>query len=225
MKLSEQTIEILKNYATLNQSLMFRKGSVLTTITPTSTVYASSRVVESFPFDFGIYDLNRLLSKLSLYRDCELAFDKDRLIIKSADGRRTDYIKYSSPKIMILPPSDKTVTLDDPDHEFELSQEDLLWQRKSAGISNSPYIVFRGDGKHIYIQSNDPDDDSSDMSSTKIGKTDKTFSFVIKLENWKMLDGSYRVKLRGGKRGLSKFEHKDKPIEYFIAVESALSNL
>lgn len=219
MKLSEQTIEILKNYATLNQSLQFRKGSELTTITPTSTVFAKSRVVESFPFDFAIYDLNKLLSKLSLYRDCELEFEPDRIVLKSADGRRTDYIKYSSPKIMVVPP-DKKIALDDPEHEFELSNEDLTWQRKSAGISNSPYIIFRGDGKKIYIQSNDVTNDSSDMSSTEIAKTNKSFVYVIKLENWKMLDGSYRVKLRPK---LSKFEHTDKPIEYFIAVESGLS--
>ena len=222
MKLSEQTIEILKNFATLNQSLMFRKGSELTTITPTSTVYAQTRVVESFPSDCAIYDLNKLLAKLSLYRDSELEFGSDRITFKSPDGRRNDYIKYSSPKVMILPPTDKKLdNIDDPEHEFELTQEDMLWQRKSAGISGSPFMIFRGDGKKIYIQSTDPKDDSTDLSSTEIGKTNATFIYVIKIENWKMLDGSYRVKL---KKGLVKLEHKDKPVVYYLAVEKTLSS-
>lgn len=221
MKLSESTLEILKNYATLNQSLMFRKGSVLTTITPTKTVLAKARVVESFPSDFAIYDLNKLLSKISLYKDCDLEFKDDRVVFKSADGRRSDYIKYSSPKVMTLPP-DKTLALDNPEHEFELSQDDLQWQRKSAGISGSQHMVFRGDGKKVYLQSTDMKDDSSDLSSTEIGTTKDKFTYVIKLENWKMLDGSYAVSLA---KGLSKFVNKDKSVEYYVAVESALSEV
>lgn len=218
MKLSEQTIEILKNYATLNPALQFRKGSVLTTITPTKTVLAISRVVESFPFDFIIGDLNKFLSKLTLYKDAELEFETNRVIIKSPDGRRTDSINFVSPKVVTLPP-DKKLSIT-PEHEFELSQEDLQWQRKSAGISGSVHMIIRGDGKKVYLQSTDMKDDSSDLSSTEIGTTADTFRYVIKLENWKILDGSYRIKLS---KGLSKFEHKDKSVEYYVAVESALS--
>lgn len=218
MKLSELTIEILKNFATLNQGLRFRKGSELTTITPGKTVLANARVVESFPSDFALYDLNKFLAKLSLYKDCELEFKSDRILFKSADGRRNDYIKLSSDKVVAVP--DKKLTIDSPEHEFDLSQEDLNWQRRSAGISGSEHMIFRGDGKKIYLQSTSMKDDSSDMSSTEIGKTNKTFAYVIRLEHWKMLDGNYTVKLV---KGLSKFENKDKPVEYYIAVESALS--
>jgi hypothetical protein len=220
MKLSELTIEILKNFATLNQSLQFRKGSELATITTGKTILATARVVESFPFDFAIYDLNKLLAKLSLYRDAEIEFEQDRVVIKSGDGRRTDYIIYSSPKVITAPP-DKKLTLDDPEYEFELTAEDLLWQRKSAGISGSPYMVFHGDGKQVFIRSTDVKDGSSDLSSTVIGKTKGKFTYVIKIENWKFLDGAYRVKL---KKGLSKFEHTEKPVEYYVAIEDSLSS-
>jgi hypothetical protein len=220
MKLSELTLEILKNFATLNQTMMFRKGSELATITTGKTILANARVVESFPSDFGIYDLNKLLAKLSLYKDAELEFEPNRLVIKSTDRRRKDYITFSSPKIITAIPPDKKLSMDHPEHEFELSAEDLLWQRKSAGISGSPFMIFRGDRARIYIQSNDPKDDASDMSSTEIGKTDKEFVYVIKVENWKMLDGNYRVKLC---KGLTKFEHTEKPVEYYVAAEKDLS--
>jgi len=220
MKLSENTVEILKNFATINQSIQIRAGSELTTITPTKTVLASAKVVESFPSEFCLYDLNRLLAKISLYKDCELGFDSDKLTFKSADGKRSDYIKYSSPKVITAIIPDKKLSMDKPEHEFTLSSEDLLWQRKSAGISASPHMIFRGDGKKIYIQSHDEKDDSSDMSSTEIAPTKSKFVYVLKVENWKMLDGNYGVKLT---KGLAKFEHTEKPIEYYVAVESALS--
>jgi hypothetical protein len=220
MKLSELTIEILKNFATLNQGMQFRAGNELTTITIGKSILAKARVVESFPFDFAIFDLNKLLAKLSLYKDCELEFEPDRVLFKSSDGRRNDYIKFSSPKVIAAPDLTKKIALDDPEHEFDLSAEDLLWQRKSAGISNSPYMIFHGDGKKVYIRCTDVKDDSSDLSSTEIGKTKSKFDYVIKTEYWKLLDGGYRVKL---KKGLAKFEHSEKPIEYYIAIEDNLS--
>ena len=220
MKLSELTVEILKNFATLNQSLQFRKGSELATITTGKTILANARVVESFPFDFAIYDLTKLLAKLSLYKDAEIEFEQDRVVFKSGDKRRSDYIIYSSPKVITSIPPDKKLTCDDPEVEFELTAEDLLWQRKSAGISASPFMIFHGDGKEISIRSTDVKDASSDLSSTVIGKTKKNFNYVIKIENWKFLDGSYRVKL---KKGMAMFEHTEKPVEYYVAIEDGLS--
>ena len=220
MKLSDNTIEILKNFSTINQGLVVKPGSVLKTITPSRTVLAIARVVENFPVSFALYDLNKFLAKLSLYRDCELEFETDRIVMKSSDGRRTDYIKYSSPEVVKGPP-DKELELPNPDYEFSLSLEDLIWQRKSAGVSGSENFVFRGDGENIYIQSNTIKDDSSDLSSTIIGKTNGVFSCVLQVANFKLLDGSYDVKI--SKQGLTKFEHDSKDIEYYVAVESGLS--
>lgn len=222
MKLSDETIEILKNYSTLNSSLLFRKGSVLTTITPQSSVLAIARVVESFPSDFAIYDIVKMLSKLTLYPNSELEFGPDRLIFKSTDGRRSDYIKYCSTKVIITPP-EKELVLDKPDYEFTLSAGDLAWQRKSAGISGSQHFVFEGDGKHILFKSTDVKDDSSDVSATIL--TDcggAKFRCVIKGDNFKMLDGNYLVKISKG--GLVKFENQDKPIVYYVAAEAGLSD-
>jgi hypothetical protein len=219
MKLSEATIEVLKNFSTLNQSLLFKKGSVLKTITPTSTVLGIAKIKEVFPLDFAIYDLNKFLAKLSLYKDCKLDFKEDRLVFKSDDGRRSDYTKYCSIKVIKSPP-DKELSLDNPEYQFVMSQEDLLWQRKSAGISGSQHLIFRGDGKKIYLQSTDMKDDSSDLSSTAVGETTGKFACVIKTEYLKIMDGSYRVKLSGD---FVKFENTERDLEYFVAVESALS--
>lgn len=222
MKLSEETIDILKNFSTINQSLLFKKGNTLSTISALKTVLATAVVSEQFPEEFAIHDLNKFLAKISLYKDCDLEFTSDKVRFVSADGKRSDYIKYCSPKVIVTPP-DKKLSVGTPDCSFTLSNDDLEWQRKSAGISGSPNFIFKSDGEKVYIVSTDVKDDSSDLSKTEIGEGDgeTKFEVVMKVENFKVIDGTYDVEI--SKRGLAKFTHKDLNIEYFIAIESAQS--
>jgi hypothetical protein len=216
MKLSEETVDILKNFSTINNGLLFKAGNVLSTVTQSMTVLAIANVQETFPREFAIYDLNRLLAKLSLYKDCELEFLEDRVKFISQDGKRTDSIRYCSPRVINSPP-DKKVTPGEFLSTFELSAFDLQWQRKSAGISGSKHFVFVGDGSNVLMISNDMEDDSSDVSTTQIGTTDKTFTVAIKADNFKIIDGDYTVNIA---RKSVKFEHKSKPLEYHIALDS-----
>lgn len=222
MKLSNETIEILKNFSTINQSLSFKKGKTLSTISSLKTVLAVAEVAETFPEEFAIYDLNKFLAKLSLYKGCDLEFDTDKVRFVSEDGKRSDYIKYCSTKVIVTPP-EKKLSVGTPDCSFDLSHDDLEWQRKSAGISGSPNFVFKSDGEKIYLVSTDLKDDSSDLSKTEIadGDGETKFEVVMKVENFKVIDGSYKVEI--SKRGLAKFTHKEKNIEYYIAIEAAQS--
>lgn len=220
MKLSADTIEILKNYSSINQSLLFRSGSTLSTISNVKTILSIAEVAETFPMDFTIYDLNKFLAKLSLYKDCDLNFENDRVVFVSGNKKRRDFIKYCSPKVIVTPP-EKRLVLDDPDCSFELTQGDLEWQRKSAGISGSPNFIFKSDGKVIKLVSTDIKDDSSDVSETEIGVSDKVFNVVMKVEYFKMIDGDYQVDI--AKKGLARFTHKTKKIVYYIAIESVQS--
>ena len=219
MKLSAETIEVLKNFSSINQSMLFKPGKSLSTISSLKTVFATASIAEKIPNEFALYDLNKMLAKISLHKDCELEFEEDRVIFKS--GRRSDYIKHCSPKVIVTPP-DKKLNIPSPDYSFDLSKEDLEWQRKSAAISGSPNFVFESDGEKIFLVSTDVKDDSSDRSETEIGEGDgRSFTIVMKVENFKMMDGSYSIEV--SKRGLSKFTNKDKDIEYFVAIEAAQS--
>lgn len=219
MKLSAETIEVLKNFSSINSSILFKAGSTLTTISSLKTVLASAKIAENIPSEFAIYDLNKMLAKINLHKDCDLRFGEDRVVFNS--GRRSDYIKHCSPKVIVTPP-DKKLSISNPDYSFDLSLEDLEWQRKSAAISGSPNFVFESDGEKIHLVSTDVKDDAADRSQTEIGDGDgRSFSIVMKVENFKMMDGNYTVEV--SKRGLSKFTHKDKDIEYFIAIEAAQS--
>ena len=221
MKLSEDTVHILKNFSTINQSLQFKTGNTLKTISPLKTIFVEATIGESLPKEFALYDLNKLLAKVSLYKDAELGFDDDKLTINTENKKKSDYIKYCSPKVIVTPP-EKAITFGTPDCSFSLSKEDLDWMRKSAGISGSPNFVFESDGTTINFIATDVKDDSADQSKIEIGTGDgKEFKVVMKVENFKLLDGSYDVAI--AKKGLAMFKHKDVAITYYIAIEAAAS--
>lgn len=221
MNISDDTIEILKNYSTINSSLLFKKGSVISTISPLKNVFAVAKIEESFPKDFAIFDLNKILVKMSLYKDFDLNFDEDRLVVESKDGNNRSEIKYCSPSVITTPP-DKKISVDEPDVEFSLPQNILELQLKNAGSSGSPNFVFKGEDGKVKMIATDVKDDSSDKNVSVIGKTDKNFSIVMKVENFKILPGSYDIEI--AKKGIAKFTHESKKIQYFIAIESASSS-
>ena len=219
MKLSEDTVNVLKNFSAINQSLQFKAGNVLKTISPLRTIFVEATVGENFPQEFAIYDLNKLLAKVSLYKEAELTFDADKLNISA--NKKSDYIKYCSPKVIVVPP-EKPISLGEPDCSFSLSQEDLDWMRKSAGISGSPNFVFESDGATVTFIATDVKDDAADQSKIEIAAGDgKVFRVVMKVENFKLMDGSYDVSI--AKKGLAQFKHKTVPIIYYIAIEAANS--
>ena len=221
MKLSDNTVNVLKNFSSINQSLQFKSGNVLRTISPLKTIFVEATVNENFPKEFALYDLNKLLAKVSLYKEAHLSFDDDKVNISTENKKKSDFIKYCSPKIIIVPP-EKAITLGDPDCTFIISQEDLEWMKRSAGISGSPNFVFESDGETIHFIATDVKDDSADVSKIEIGAGDGTkFRVVMKVENFKLMEGSYDVSI--AKKGLSCFKHKSVPVTYYVAIEAANS--
>ena len=222
MKLSDNTVQVLKNFSSINQSLQFKEGNTLKTISPLKTIFVEATVNESFPKEFALFDLNKLLAKVSLYKEAELGFEDDKLTINTENKKKSDYIKYCSPKVIVVPP-EKQINFGDPDCSFTLSQEDLDWMRKSAGISGSPNFIFESDGATINFIATDVADDSADQSKIEIGTSDGSkFRVVMKVENFKLLDGSYDVSI--AKKGLAQFKHKSIAITYYIAIEAANSS-
>lgn len=221
MKLSEDTINVLKNFSGINQSLQIKSGNTLKTISPLKTVFVEATVTENFPREFAVYDLNKLLAKVSLYKDADLDFGDSKLNISTESKKKKDSISYCSPKVIVTPP-DKAINIGTPDCSFTVSHEDLEWMRKSAGISGSPNFVFESDGEVITFTATDVKDDASDQSTIEIGEGNGTkFKVVMKVENFKLMDGSYDVSI--AKKGLAQFKNRDISITYYIAIEAASS--
>lgn len=220
MKLSNDTLTILKNFAGINSGLEFKSGSVLSTISPGKTVLAKTTVKESFPDSFCVFDLNNFLGCISLYNDPDITFDEHSVYIGD-DNDRLQYRKAS--KEMIICPPDKDLVLPSSDIEFELTEKVLSTVLKTANILQSPNISVESNSDKIYITCFNAKDDSANKRSICVSdKCTGNFKMVFLTENWKIISGNYDVKI--SYKGLSEFKHKTQELDYWIAIEAKESS-
>ena len=216
MKVSDRTTNLLKNYANINQSIEFREGKLLKTVSPLNTILASVEVEEEFPKTFPIYELNRFLGTLSLFNDPELNFDENGVSI--TDDKHSAIYRYCGSSSMFQTPPDKDITFPDAEVEFELSLEQFKTTINAANTLGLPEVVVEGNGTDIELVVSDTGNTSSDRFSTTVGKTDKTFRMIFKTENLnKIMEGDYTVALSS--KRISHFKRKTDTLQYWIALE------
>ena len=215
MKLSESTLSLLKNFSTINQSILFKKGTKLRTISVMKNILAEATVTEEIPKDFGIYDLNQFLNGLSLHQSPELDFvNEGHVVIK--EGRMRSKYFFADPNVIITPP-DKAIDLPSEDVSFELSTDQLDKLLKAAAIYQLPDLAVVGANGVVMILVRDKKNDTSNDFSVTVGETDKVFSFNFKVENIKILPGTYDVSVSS--KLLSRFTSKNQDLTYYIALE------
>ena len=151
MKLSNDTLTVLKNFASINKNIMLKKGKTLKTISGGKNVIAEATISEEIPADFGVYDLNEFLSILSLHKDdAVLDFDDDTILISGQKGRSKTKYRFCAPGLILAAP-EKPVAMPDAEISFELSAEDFDWVMRAASVLSSPNIVVESDGKKVFI--------------------------------------------------------------------------
>ena len=215
MKLSESTLSLLKNFSTINQSILFKQGSRLRTISVMKNILAEATINEEFPKDFGIYDLNQYLNGLALHNNPELNFEADNYVVIKEGRSRSKYF-FADPSVIITPP-DKSIDLPSEDVTFDLSTDQLDKLLKAAAIYQLPDLsVVGGDGV-VKVLVRDKKNDTSNDYSVIVGETESTFSFNFKVENIKILPGTYSVVV--SQKLLSRFTNKNQDLVYFIALE------
>jgi len=215
MKLSEKTLSFLKNFSTINQSILFKQGNKLRTISVMKNILAEVTIDEEAPKDFGIYDLSQFLNGLSLHNDPELDFANDgHVVIK--EGRMRSKYYFADPNVIITPP-EKPITLPSEDVAFELSTEQLDKLLKAAAIYQLPDLAVVGGEGVVKVLVRDKKNDTSNSFSIIVGETDKEFSFNFKVENIKILPGTYNVVVSS--KLLSRFSSKNHDLVYYIALE------
>jgi len=215
MKLSDSTLSLLKNFSTINQSILFKKGTRLRTISVMKNILAEATINEEFPKDFGIYDLNQYLNGLALHNNPELNFEADNYVVIKEGRSRSKYF-FADPSVIITPP-DKSIELPSEDVTFDLSTDQLDKLLKAAAIYQLPDLsVVGGDGV-VKVLVRDKKNDTSNDFSIVVGETDSTFSFNFKVENIKILPGTYTVVV--SQKLLSRFTNKNQDLIYYIALE------
>lgn len=221
MKLSENTLNVLKNFASINQGILVKPGKSLRTISSNKAILAEASVDEDFPTEFGIYDLNKLLSIISSNKNApEVAFEKEFLSFHSVGTIR---LRYTASTLILTPPN-KNINIPDYDVSFELTSEIQNWVFSTAAILKCPNIVIKSDGGggDINIWAMDVKGEIVDDASVKVaGTSDVAFQAVLKIENLKIIPGSYTVQLSS--IGVGKFTNSAKNLTYWIALEQASS--
>ena len=215
MKLSDSTLSLLKNFSTINTSILFKKGNRLRTISVMKNILAEATIPEEFPKDFGIYDLNQFLNGLGLHHNPELNFENDQYVVIKEGKSRSLYF-FADPSVIITPP-DKPLTLPSEDVTFDISTEQLEKLLKAAAIYQLPDLSVVGENGVVNIVVRDKKNDTSNDFSIVVGETDATFSFNFKVENIKILPGTYEVVV--SQKLLSRFTAKNYDLTYYIALE------
>jgi len=215
MKLSDSTLSLLKNFSTINQSILFKKGNRLRTISVMKNILAEATITEELPKDFGIYDLGQFLNGMGLHQSPQLDFQNDGHVVIKEGKMRSKYF-FADPNVIITPP-DKPIELPSEDVSFELSTDQLDKLLKAAGIYQLPDLSVVGGEGVVKVLVRDKKNDTSNDFSIIVGETDAIFSFNFKVENIKILPGTYDVVV--SQKLLSRFTSKNHDLTYYIALE------
>ena len=214
MKLTAETIAILKNYASINQNIQFKQGQTLSTISPQKNILSQAEISEDIPNTFAIYDLNKLLGALSLFDKPELTVGEKKLNIQNGEYK-LDYV-YGDPSMLVLPP-EKKLDFPEPEVTFKITKDTYDTCLQAAGVLSLPELVVHGDGDKVFLVATDTNNDSSDEFRREVGTSENQFQFVFKIENMKLLSGGYQVGISS--KGIAHFAHEHSKLQYWIATE------
>lgn len=215
MKLSNETLTVLKNFAGINQSILVRKGNKLRTMSVMKTVLAEATVNEEFEKEFAIYDLNQFLNGISLHEDPELDFQEDKYVVIREGKRRVKYF-FADPQVIVSPP-EKEISLPSQDVCFQLEHSQYDKIKKAAAVYQLEDLSVIGEAGVIRLVVRDKRNATSNEYSIIVGETDKEFTFNFKVENIKIIPASYDVVLSS--KLLSKFTNERYNLNYYIPME------
>jgi hypothetical protein len=211
MKLSDNALAILKNFAGINNSILVKQGNKLRTISVAKNILAEAEIKEDFPRDFAIYDLNGL----SLHQDPDLDFNQDSYLSIKEGKRRVKYF-FADPNVIIAPP-EKEITLPSQDVCFQLDSVTLEKLTKAAAVYQLPDMSAIGENGVIKLVVRDKKNDTSNEYAIVVGETSDDFEFNFKVENIKIIPGAYEVVVSS--KLLSQFTNTQHNLKYYIALE------
>lgn len=213
MKLSDETLAVLKSFSGINQSILFKEGNVIKTISLQKTLMATATVPDEFPQEVGIYNLPRFLSAIALYESPELEFGPESVLI--TEGKSNTRYFYANASMIVTPP-DKEIKLPSVDVSFDLSADNFSKVMKAVSVLQSPEVAFVGEGGTCYFRAIDSSNPTSDSFGVELGETEDSFTLIMKPENMQLMPIDYKVELSS--KGISKFAGEN--VTYHIAIES-----
>lgn len=211
MKISKETLALLRNFAAINSNILLKPGNVLSTLSASKTIYAKVTVKEQFTHQFGIYDLNEVLGIASLFSDPDFEFNEKFLIVREGGSS----VKYFAAAEEVLVVPSKPLNVPPADIEFNLSADQLTMILKTAGVLRAPDVCIEGNGTTLRANVCDKKNPSSNSYIVELGATDETFKANLRVDNLKMMMSNYTVQLAAKK--IAKFVSND--LEYVVVLE------
>ena len=217
--LSKKTLDVLKNFSTINSSIVFRKGSTVRTISNAENILAKFTGEEVFPSDFAIYDLSQFLSGISLFNDPQLEFTSSDFV-SIRGGRQSAKYYFSDPEITLKSAPEKNVNFPGADLQFNLTADDLLALQKASAVYGLPDLTFQSEEglDTIKLILRDKENDTSNTYDiTVAGCSTGTYSLDVKIDNIRVLPGDYSIKV--SKALISEWNNATVDLTYYIALE------
>jgi hypothetical protein len=218
MKLSEHTVDVLKNFATINQNLVIKQGSTLTTMSAMKNIVAKAEVEESFDKEVAIYDLNEFLASISLFSSPVLEFNDGFVTIKEENSPKNSLkYFYSDPSVVTSP--NKTITMPSKEVSFTLNGDNLTKLKRAAGVIGAPDLVLEKKNTDVFLTVKDKKNDTANTFSVDVDTVEdgSDFKFFFKVENLKVMDGDYHVDISS--KNISHLASSNKDVEYWVALE------
>ena len=215
MKLSEHTVNVLKNFSNINPMLLVNPGSSLTTMNINKSIFALADVEENFPSQFAIFELPKFLGVLSLFKEPELEFGNKQ--VKIVSGRQSVNYTFADPSMIVAPDPNKNINFPVADVEFSISQEELQRVVRATAVLQLPDIAVVGDGENISITATNSKNPTTDGFSIVVGNTDKNFTMYFEVSDIiKLISSDYNVKISS--KGLSQWRSDN--VLYYVAVKA-----
>ena len=217
MKISDNTIGILRNFSDINANILFKPGKSLSTMSTMKNIMAQADVEEEFESEFGVYDLPEFLRAIDSFQTPVLKFN-GTANLKIQDEKSTLSARYAFADKSTLRYPSKQISMPDKTVTFSLKNSDYESVKKLYTNLSLPDIAFKGENGKIKLVALDKKNSNSNESSVVVGETDLEFTAYIKAENMKIIPGEYDVALSKAK--IAHFINKKVQVQYWIALEA-----
>ena len=214
MNISNETLDILRNFSSINSGITVKAGNELVTVSAMKNIFAKAVVDESFEKDHSIYDLSEYLGAVYLFDRPNFDLNAEKVTVSEGDNSVTYY--YADPQMLISPT--KEITMPEPEVSFDLDKDVLDSLLKASSVLSLPDMVLSSDGQSVVLTVKDKKNSTSNVFSKTVAQGNgSTFEMFLRMENMKMIPGDYTVFVSS--KGIAHFTNRNVAVEYFIALE------
>ena len=214
MNISPETLDILRNFSSINSGLTVKEGNELKTVSAMKNIFARAVVSENFDKEHSIYDLSEYLGAVSLFDNPNFDFNAEKVTVSEGDNS-VQYF-YADPQMVISPQKD--ITMPDPEITFDLDGDVLDQLLKASSVLSLPDMVLSSDGTTVVLTVKDKKNSTSNVFSKTVAQGNgSTYEMFIRMENIKVVPGDYTVFVSS--KGIAQFTNRKQSVEYFIALE------